>query len=246
MPFPDHVFAHTPALRRLITPPDASEMRFGLDRFAELDEQAVLEEWPPGWRMDHNAREANRQAVLDGRWEQDLWVFAYGSLIWDPAVYVEEYRRGILRGWQRSFCMRLEAGRGTHAQPGLMAALDQGGHCDGVVFRIAAGQVDHETAFMWNREMFAGAYSPVFLEVDTPQGPVDALVFVMNRENHRYTPDLSDEASARMIAVAEGGLGSNFAYLQSLVRHLDELGIEDAHMETLLTLSQRFRAHHSP
>lgn len=217
-------------------------MRFGQDRFDELDEQAKAEGWPPGWRMEHDAREANRQMVLSGRWARDLWVFAYGSLIWDPAVYVEEYRRGVLSDWRRRFCMRLEGGRGSHAQPGLMAALDQGGRCDGVVFRIAAELVDQETKFMWRREMFAGAYSPVFLEVATPQGPVDALVFVMDRTNPRYMPDLTLDAAARMIAVAEGGLGSNFDYLQSLVRHLDELGIHDDDMKTLHAVARTYRA----
>jgi cation transport protein ChaC len=244
MPFPPHVFQHTPALRDLITPPDASEMRFGQDRFAELDIQAQEEGWPPGWRMEHDAREANRRAVLDDRMWQDLWVFAYGSLIWDPAVRVEEYRYGTLSGWRRRFCMRLEGGRGSHERPGLMAALDEGGQCEGVVFRIPAALVDHETQFMWRREMFAGAYRPLFLEVATPQGPVDALTFVMDRNNHRYMPDLPEDEAARMIAVAEGGLGSNFAYLDSLVRHLDELGIADDDMHRLHTRvsSYRFRS----
>lgn len=233
MPFAPHVFRHTPALRGLITPPDASEMRFGLDRFAELDIQAAEEGWPPGWRMEHDAREANRQAVLSERMTRDLWVFAYGSLIWDPAVQVDEYRYGSLPGWQRRFCMRLEGGRGTHACPGLMAALDEGGHCDGVVIRIAAPLVDQETRFMWHREMFAGAYCPVFLQVTTPQGPVEALTFVMNRDNHRYMPDVPEDEAAGMIARAEGGLGPNFDYLDSLVRHLDELGIEDVDIHRL-------------
>lgn len=241
MPFPEHVFQHTPALRNLITPPDASEMRFGLDRFAELDIQARTEDWPPGWRMDHDEREANRQAVLAGRWSDDLWVFAYGSLIWNPAVYVEEYRYGDLPHWRRRFCMRLESARGSHAQPGLMAALDHGGHCHGVVFRISAALLDQETRFMWNREMFAGAYCPKFFEVATPQGPVEALVFVMNHENHRYMPDLSDDETAQMIAVAEGSLGTNFEYLQSLIAHLDELGIKDDDMKKLHTLTCSFR-----
>lgn len=242
MPFPDHVFQHTPALRGLITPPDASEMRFPLERFDDLDEQAKAEGWPPGWRMDHDEREANRQSVLSDRWSQDLWVFAYGSLIWDPAVYVEEYRLGVLPDWHRRFCMLLEGGRATHAQPGLMAALDQGGHCDGVVFRIAADLMDQETQFMWRREMFAGAYCPVFLEVATPQGPVDALVFVMDQTNPRYVPTLSDEQAARMIAVAEGGLGTNFAYLHALISHLDELGIQDDNMKRLYSLAHAHRA----
>jgi cation transport protein ChaC len=191
MPFPDHVFHHTPSLRGLITPPDESEMRFGQDHFAELDVQAQKEGWPHGWRLEHDAREANPAAVLNGRMGQDLWVFAYASLFWDPAVQVEEYRYGTLSGWRRRFCMRLEGGRGSHERPGLMAALDEGGHCDGVVFRIPTALVDRETQFKRRREMFAGAYRPVFLEVVTPQGAIDALTFVMDQSNRRYMPDLS-------------------------------------------------------
>ncbi len=241
MPFPEYVFRHTPALKGLITPPGVSDLRFGQDRFAELDEQAAAEGWPPGWRMDHTAREDNRQAVLSGRWGQDLWVFAYGSLIWDPAVYVEEYRRGRLMGWRRKFCMRLEGGRATHAQPGLMAALDEGGQCDGLVFRVAADLVDQETRFMWRREMFAGTYCPVFLDVETPQGPVEALAFVMDRTNSRYMPQLTNDTAARMIAVAEGPRGSNFDYLQSLITHLAELGIRDKDMQDLHARASRHR-----
>lgn len=244
MPFAHHVFRHTPALRGLITPPDASEMRFGQDRFAELDEQAKVEGWPPGWRMEHDAREANRLSVLFDRLKQDLWVFAYGSLIWDPAVQVEEYRYGALPGWHRKFCMRLEGGRGSHERPGLMAALDEGGHCDGVVFRIPAALVERETEFMWRREMFSGAYRPVFVEVATPQGIVDALAFVMDRDNRRYMPNLSETEAAQMIAVAEGGLGPNFAYLDSLVRHLKELGIEDNNMHRLHACAGTYRANY--
>ncbi|MEM8732347.1 MAG: gamma-glutamylcyclotransferase [Pseudomonadota bacterium] len=245
MPFPDHVFRHTPALRDLIIPPDESSMRLGYDRFAEMDALAIEEGWPAGWRMEHDAREANRQEVLSGRLERDLWVFAYGSLIWDPAVYVEEYRCGVLTGWHRRFCMRLDGGRGSRERPGVMAALDESGRCNGVVFRIAAPMVDLETDFMWRREMFAGAYRPVFLDVDTPQGPVEALAFVMNHANPRYMPDISHETAAEMIAFAEGGLGPNFDYLDALVKHLDELGLRDDDMTHLHALACQFRANGS-
>jgi cation transport protein ChaC len=217
-------------------------MRFGQDRFAELDVQAEAESWQSGWRIEHDAREANRREVLSGRLAQDLWVFAYGSLIWNPAVIVTEYRYGSLTGWHRSFCMRLEGGRGSHERPGLMAALDEGGHCDGLVFRIPAQLVDLETEFMWRREMFSGSYRPVFLEVATPQGAVDALVFVMDQSNHRYMPELTEDMAARMISVAEGSLGSNFAYLDSLVQHLDELDIKDAAINKLHVNARAFRA----
>lgn len=114
-----------------------------------------------------------------------------------------------------------------------MAALDEGGHCDGVVLHIASDLVDHETEFMWRCEMYAGSYRPVFLEVTTPRGPVDALTFAMDRTNSRYMPDVSDEVATQMIALAEGGLGSKFTYLESLVRRLDDRGIKDEEMRRL-------------
>jgi len=230
MPFADPVFRNLPAIRELIIPPDASAMRFGMDHFDELDAQAEVENWPTGWRMDHDDREANRRRTLKNHRDRDLWVFAYGSLIWDPGVFVDEYRLGTISGWQRRFCMRIESGRGTVQKPGLMAALDEGGTCDGVVFRIPALRVECETKFMWNREMFSGSYCPVFVSATTPQGPVEALAFVMDNGNRRYVPDLSTGDAAEIIAAAEGTLGTNFEYLDSLLRNLGRLGIEDEEM----------------
>ncbi|MEL7465734.1 MAG: gamma-glutamylcyclotransferase [Pseudomonadota bacterium] len=242
MPFDPHVFRHMPpGLRALITPPDQSEMRFGQDRLLEYDAQALEEGWAEGWRMACEDREANRRQLLSGRMDRDLWVFGYGSLIWDPGVEVDEYRYAALEGWSRSFCMRLESGRGSREHPGLMAALDEGGRCEGVVLRIPGPLVERETEFMWRREMFGGAYRPIFERVATPQGEVEALVFVMEHRNHRYAPDLSEEEAARMIAVAEGRLGPNFAYLDNMVRHLDELGIRDDAMTRLRDLAAAHR-----
>ena len=217
-------------------------MRLSDQRFAELDAQAEAEGWPPDWRMEHEAREANRHAVLSGRLGQDLWVFAYGSLIWDPAVQVVEYRPGTLAGWRRRFCLRIEGARATRERPGLMAALDEGGHCDGVAFRIPAALVDRESDYMWRREMFAGAYRPVFQEIATAQGSVEALVFVVEQSNRRYAPEISQDDAARMIASAEGDYGPNFDYLDLLVRNLDELGIKDDAMHQLHALAAEYRS----
>lgn len=216
-------------------------MRLSDERFAELDARAQAESWPPGWRMEHEAREANRHGVLSGRMDRDLWVFAYGSLIWDPAVDVAEYRPGTLAGWRRRFCMRIEGGRATPERPGLMVALDEGGCCNGVVFRIPAKLVDRETNYMWRREMFAGAYRPIFQEIATPLGSVEALTFAIEQSNRRYVPGMPHDEAARIIAAAEGDLGPNFDYLDLLVRNLDALGIEDDPVRQLHALAADYR-----
>ena len=81
--------------------------------------------------------------------------------------------------------------------------------------------------------MFAGSYRPVFLDVTTPQGDIEALTFVMDRDNERYCPSVGLQEAAKRIATAEGNLGPNFEYLESLMEHLDELGIRDVGLEAL-------------
>jgi len=236
--FPDEVFQHAPALKGRVRPPDESRMRLTYARFDELDAQAIAENWPPGWRMSHQAREANRRKVLAGRLDRDVWVFAYGSLIWDPAVYVDEIRLATLLGWRRRFCLRIMGSRGTAERPGLMAALDEGGVCEGVTFRIPGAIMDRETEVMWRREMFSGSYQPQFVQVSTPQGEIEALAFVIDRSHERYVPDLPLAEAAAIIARAEGHNGSNFEYLDSLCAHLAELGLNDPEMSELHRLTE--------
>ncbi len=165
---------------------------------------------------------------------EDLWVFGYGSLIWNPAFEHVERRCALLRGWHRRFCLKLYAGRGTVQKPGLMLALDRGGACRGVAFRIAAGKVRQELHLLWQREMFGGSYNARWVKLVPPgaqQGEAfRALTFVINRAHPRYVPELSVEQTAAMIATACGELGSCREYLENTVAHLRELGVRDANL----------------
>lgn len=237
MSFPDEVFEHVPALKGRLKPPAESRMRLSYARFDELDAQASAEKRPPGWRMSHEAREANRHRVMADRLDRDLWVFGYGSLIWDPAIYVDKVRLATLHGWRRRFCLSITGSRGTVERPGLMAALDEGGICEGVAFRIPGRIVDRETEILWMREMFSGSYRPTFVPVSTQQGEIEALTFVIDRNHDRYRPDLPLSKAAAIIAEAEGANGPNFEYLDSLCAHLADLGLNDAEMTELHRLA---------
>jgi cation transport protein ChaC len=146
--------------------------------------------------------------------------------MWDPALRIAEIRTATLMGLHRRFCLKIEIGRGSRAKPGLMAGLDQGGTCHGLAFRVPAAAVDPETEILWMREMIRAAYVPIFRSVETPQGPVEALTFAMDRSSPLYA-DLSLDEAARLIATAEGILGSNREYVDRLAAHLALLGIED-------------------
>ena len=118
-------------------------------------------------------------------------------------------------------------GRGTPEKPGLMLALDRGGACRGVAFRIAADQVRQELWLLWQREMFGGAYNAQWVNLNMGERTVKGLAFVINRSHPRYKRGLSTEQTARMILDGTGELGSSLEYFENTVSHLRALGVQD-------------------
>jgi len=224
-------YRHHPELRGQIKPAADSFFR-DLD-LAVMDARAAEVGRPADWRTPCEEREAARRDWLTGRMDQDLWVFGYGSLMWDPALDYTEVRRARVHGYARSFCLWDEGGRGSLEQPGLMLALDEGEGCEGLVFRIAAGTVDHETFVLFRREMIAGAYKPAWLAMESAQGPIEALGFVANHAHDRIRPGIPLDQQAQMLAVAEGVLGTGFEYLSATHDHLAHMGIEDLYISDL-------------
>ena len=187
-------------------------------------------------------RASRRQTMSQAEPGQDVWVFGYGSLMWNPAFHYVERRLGRLHGYHRSFCMWTPLGRGSPENPGLMLGLDNGGSCRGVAFRIAAHKVEEELDIVWRREMVAGSYDPRWVTVRTDLGAVRAVTFVMNHENERYAGRLPVQTIVRHLATAGGRLGTAFEYLENTVAHLDELGIDDGPMHALLGRVHAYRA----
>ncbi len=163
----------------------------------------------------------------------DVWLFAYGSLIWNPLIHFVEKRVGTVKGYHRCFCLWSRTGRGTAAKPGLTLGLERGGSCRGVAYRIEEGQAAHELEIVWRREMLTGAYAPRWLKLETAQGPLHAIAFLINRAHTRYAGRLPEEKIVAAIAEAHGPLGPCATYLFNTVAHLDELGIGDERLRRL-------------
>ena len=202
--------------------------------------------YPANWRRTDDEREVTRVNALHGRTDRDLWVFAYGSLMWDPAFHFSEVRIASLTGFHRRFCLKTRLGRGSFENPGLMAALDAGGACNGLVFRINRDVIELETKILWSREMMMLAYDPVILSVVTPQGPVDALAFVINRTSENYLQNLPMNEAADLIARAHGLFGSNLEYLDNLAEQLELLNIKDEDFASLYNEACRMAGRVSP
>jgi glutathione-specific gamma-glutamylcyclotransferase len=177
---------------------------------------------------------ASREATLAGvDVSPGVWLFGYGSLIWNPAFHFSDRRVGQVFGWHRRFCLWTHLGRGCPEQPGLVLGLERGGSCRGAVFHIAAEAVEEELAIVWRREMISGAYVPRWVGVHTALGPLRAITFVINHAHERYASYLSDEQVAQAIAAAQGWLGPCADYLINTVDHLAALGIHDRPLERL-------------
>jgi glutathione-specific gamma-glutamylcyclotransferase len=184
--------------------------------------------------LSDEARDASLAAMLvDHPAGSDAWVFAYGSLIWNPAIHTVERRMARLHGWHRRYCLWTVLGRGTPDCPGLMLGLERGGSCVGVAWRIAAPAVPVELDILWRREMISGSYVPRWVSLETPDGPLRALTFAINRDHVRYAGRLDDDAVAQVVAQATGPLGTCREYLDNTIGHLRELGIRDSRLERI-------------
>lgn len=186
---------------------------------------------------------ADRHALLAGRdLSQGVWLFAYGSLIWNPLIAIAERRLGTLRGYHRRLCVWSALGRGSRETPGLLLALDHGGACRGVLLRIAPERIESELELVWQREMLTAVYVARWLPVRSEGSPVEAIAFVANRRHPRYAGRLPEERVLEAVAAAEGPLGRCADYLTNTVAHLRRLGISEprlAALERLLAARER-------
>lgn len=205
----------------------------------------------PGMRPATEDDYENLAAELTASAPEDgFWVFAYGSLIWNPDFEFTETRVALARGWRRIFCLGWDYRfRGSRETPGVMLALDRGGSCRGVAFRLPPDRLKENLLRLLPREMsmVPTAFPPRWITLDTKEGPLTALTFAMNRASGRYISGLSDAEMADVLATACGFRGSMAEYLHATVAKLEEIGIHDRYLWRMQELvAIRIEAAHGP
>ncbi|HYZ63262.1 MAG TPA: gamma-glutamylcyclotransferase, partial [Acetobacteraceae bacterium] len=198
----------------------------------------MVAESVPGLRL---LTEEERRASLAGLMAhrpdtgEGAWVFAYGSLIWNPAIHYAERRFARVYGWHRTFCLSTIAGRGSPDLPGLVLGLDRGGACAGAAFRIAEECLEEELPILWRREMLSGSYRPRWVTVRDEAGAPfgQAIAFTIRRAGTYYAGQLAEDEIVRRLAQARGALGSSAEYLFQTRDGLRSLGIVDRRIERL-------------
>jgi len=161
------------------------------------------------------------------------WVFAYGSLLWNPLFPFTEARPAILRGLHRRFCLYSMASRGTKDAPGLVLGLDRGGACTGVVYRLPPPVAIDELHLLWRREMVTGSYRPKWVKARSHDREFTALAFTVRHDHPQYAGRLPLDTEARIIASAAGAFGSSLDYLERTRVALVTHGIVDPYLESI-------------
>jgi cation transport protein ChaC len=161
----------------------------------------------------------------------DWWVFAYGSLLWNPLFPFDDARPATLTGRHRRFCLWSLASRGTCTRPGLVLGLDRGGSCHGVAYRLPGALAHEELRLLWRREMVLGSYKPLWVTLRCAGKPLVALAFVVDRAHRQYAGRLSMSDQADVIATARGAFGSSADYLERTRVALVTHGIVDPYLE---------------
>lgn len=167
---------------------------------------------------------------------RNFWIFAYGSLIWQPGFEVAESRLATLKGWHRGLKMWSRINRGTPEKPGLVFALLPGGEVKGLVMRPSCCD-DRFWQALWLREMPSCVYQPRWLNCTTNQGTVHALAFTLSKKSPNFTGHLPPDQLRSILNDRQGGrYGHTFDYAMKTHQSLLKLGIHDRQLASMLEL----------
>ncbi|MGI8524624.1 MAG: gamma-glutamylcyclotransferase [Pseudolabrys sp.] len=166
----------------------------------------------------------------------DLWVFAYGSLMWRPGFQFRERRNAKLIGAHRALCVYSFVHRGTPEKPGLVLGLDRGGACRGIAYRVAAGKRDDTIAYLRAREQATMVYRETWRAVwldDDPKARVSAICYMVDRGHEQYAGRLTVEQQLHYIRQGHGRSGVNREYVIETVKSLEALGYREGELHLL-------------
>lgn len=195
----------------------------------------------PNINFVHMSPEEKHQSLLETRAgrprDEPMWVFGFGSLMWNPCFDYDVKTAAVLKGYDRKFHIWTTRARGTPDNPGLGLCLeDCSGACRGVAFRLVEDDVEAAWERLWEREMGSGIYHPVWVSLESEDHErIVALTFVVNREHPHYAGPMPSERMADIMAGAKGSYGLCRDYLAGTIEEMRKLDVSDSDLEELLS-----------
>jgi cation transport protein ChaC len=186
-----------------------------------------------------SGQEFYQKPPMDPTFDQlpdDLWVFAYGSLMWRPGFEFVERVQARVVGAHRGLCVLSHVHRGTPERPGLVLGLDRGGTCRGLAFRVAAPLRAQTLSYLRAREQVTKVYRECLRSawlLGEPERRVEALCYVVDRGHPQYAGRLSLDEQLHLVRQGHGHAGPNREYVLSTVKELEAQGFRDANLHLL-------------
>jgi cation transport protein ChaC len=172
----------------------------------------------------------------------DLWVFGYGSLMWNPGFDFVERVSARLIGLHRALCVYSFVHRGTPERPGLVLGLDRGGMCRGIAFRVPAALREKTVEYLRAREQVTTVYLETMRRIELEEEArrqVRALCFIVDRSHVQYAGRLTLAECVRHVRQGHGRSGANRDYVLETVQALEALGYRES---ALHLIAERLRA----
>ncbi len=195
----------------------------------------------PNINFVHMSPEEKHQSLLETRAarprDEPMWVFGFGSLMWNPCFDYDVKTAAVLKGYDRKFHIWTTRARGTPDNPGLGLCLeDCSGACRGIAFRLVEDDVEAAWERLWEREMGSGIYRPVWVSLESEEhDQIVALTFVVNREHPHYAGPMPSDRMADIMAGAKGSYGLCRDYLAGTIDEMRKLNVADPELEELLS-----------
>jgi len=165
-----------------------------------------------------------------------MWVFGYGSLMWDGWERNYKGRRvegATLRGFHRSFNKASTTNWGTPVHRGPTLGLEPAP--DDVVVGVAFEFPDEGKAAILGelaaREGPSFSLEPLAVSLPASSDAVAALVPVNDRRARTYIGHSPVSDRVKMALIARGTKGACSDYVRHVRAHLIELGITDPFVE---------------
>jgi cation transport protein ChaC len=158
-----------------------------------------------------------------------MWIFAYGSLMWNPSFKYEDKKIGSLSGYQRDFCIKTHYHRGNEKNYGLVLGLEENKNhsCKGILFKIKKNEIEIVMKKLDIRELSENSYLKTFKIIKTEcNQEIKALIYISNNESDLYLNDHCKN-KANVIKKAKGQSGFNIDYYNNTIKSLKSIGIKD-------------------
>jgi len=168
----------------------------------------------------------------------DLWIFGYGSLMWNPGIPFVRWAPALVFGYHRSMCIYSSRWRGTPERPGLVLGLDRGGSCRGIAFQVKASEVPLALEALWDREMRRAVYQPRLVRARLSDRETRVLTFIADPHHTGYAGKLPVAKIAQRVATCCGDRGPNLDYLRRTVEYLAGLGMRDLSLQRVLAAAR--------